>query len=107
MKGFIEASTIVDAKLPIVANVTADYETSASEIKANLAIQVDHSVLWEQSIKRLLDDGFDTFVEVGAGAVLSGLIKRMSKDVSIYNTRDSDAMEATIASLKAPVFFAQ
>ena len=99
MKFVIDAAEMSDAKIPIVANVTAEYEQAADTIKANLATQIDHSVLWESSMQRLLSDGFDTFVEVGSGTVLSGLAKRISKEIAVYNTNDSAAMEATVAAL--------
>ncbi len=50
------------------------------EIKANLAAQIDHPVRWEESIGRLVADGYDTFVEVGAGTVLAGLMKRLAPE---------------------------
>jgi [acyl-carrier-protein] S-malonyltransferase len=99
MKSVIDGAAVTDAKVPVVANATAEYETGASQIKANLAAQIDHSVLWEQSVALLLADGFDTFVEVGSGLVLSGLIKRMSKEATLYNTSDSGAIESTITAL--------
>jgi [acyl-carrier-protein] S-malonyltransferase len=68
------------AGIPVVANLTADYERDPEEIRRNLAAQIDHSVRWEETIARLVGDGFDTFVEVGAGEVLSGLLKRLAPD---------------------------
>lgn len=78
MAHVLQDVVISDASLPVVANVTADYERSAEEIRSNLAAQIDHSVRWEESIGRLVQNGFDRFVEVGSGTVLSGLMKRLA-----------------------------
>lgn len=72
---------IKDAKIPVVANVTADYVTSASQIKELLIKQVTASVLWEDSIRLMIKDGVTEFVEVGPGKVLSGLIKKIDREV--------------------------
>ncbi len=100
MRRFLTTADFSEAKIPVVANVTADFEASVDDIRENLALQIDHSVLWEQSIQRLLSDGFDTFVEVGSGTVLTGLMKRISKEVAVYSTNDADELEATILALQ-------
>ena len=74
----LDKAAISDMAIPVVANLTAEVETSAAEIRTNLAAQIDHSVRWEQSIQRLTADGFDTFVEVGHGTVLSKMMKRLA-----------------------------
>lgn len=71
--------------LPYVANVTADYVTDASEVKPLLEKQIVSSVRWQQSIERLIADGADTFVEIGPGKSLSGFMRRISREVSVYN----------------------
>ncbi len=78
---------IKDAQIPVVANVTADYVTSASQIKELLIKQVTASVLWEDSIRLMIKDGVTEFVEVGPGKVLSGLIKKIDRGVTVggYN----------------------
>ncbi len=82
------------ASIPIVANLTADYETTPDEIRANLAAQIDHPVRWEETILRLVSDGFDTFVEIGSGTVLVGLMKRIAPDVQAVSIGDMAAVEA-------------
>ncbi|MEE8638136.1 MAG: ACP S-malonyltransferase [Candidatus Margulisiibacteriota bacterium] len=74
---------IKDAQIPLVANVTADYTTKASEIRELLIKQVTHPVLWEDSIKKMLDDGITSFIEVGPGRVLSGLIQRINRKAEV------------------------
>lgn len=90
---------VQDASIPVVANLTAEYEQAAAEIKANLAAQIDHPVRWEQSIGRLVSDGFDTFVEVGSGAVLAGLMKRLAPEAAVSSVRDSAGVRAAVAAL--------
>ena len=62
--------------------------------------QVSSSVLWEESVKRMIADGVDTFVEVGPGKALSGFVKKIDKDVNIYNVEDMASLEKTLEGLK-------
>ncbi len=87
-------ANIRDAAIPVVANLTANYETSAAEIKANLAAQIDHPVRWEESIERLVQDGYNAFVEVGSGTVLAGLMKRIAPGATVYSVGDSAGVAA-------------
>ncbi|MBU0672217.1 MAG: ACP S-malonyltransferase [Candidatus Margulisbacteria bacterium] len=74
---------ISEAKIPVVANVTADYVTKADEIRELLIKQVTSPVLWEDSVKKMIADGITSFVEIGSGKVLSGLIKKTDKNVEV------------------------
>ncbi len=87
------------AQVPVVANLTAGYETEPDEIRANLAAQIDHPVRWEESVLRLVADGFDVFVEVGSGTVLAGLMKRTAPDVRVYSVGDSAGVQALAEAL--------
>lgn len=71
--------------IPYVANVTADYVTDALDVKPLLEKQVASSVRWQQSIERLIADGADTFVEIGPGKTLSGFMRKINRDVTVYN----------------------
>jgi [acyl-carrier-protein] S-malonyltransferase len=99
MRGVLNQAAIGDAKLPVVANVTADYVTKTADIRDALARQIASPVRWEESMQKLVADGFDTFVEVGSGKVLAGLMKRIAENVAVYGTADSEAMEATLSAL--------
>jgi [acyl-carrier-protein] S-malonyltransferase len=79
---------IKDAQIPIVANVTADYVTKASEIKDLLIKQVTSPVLWEESVKKMAGNGITKFVEVGPGKVLSGLIKKIERNIEVRSYLD-------------------
>ncbi len=93
MEYALNDAAIHSASIPVVANLTADYETMPDEIRANLAAQIDHPVRWEESIGRLVADGFDVFVEVGSGTVLAGLMKRIAPGVRTYSVGDSAGVQ--------------
>lgn len=90
-----------DLKMPLINNAEAKALTKAGEIKASLIQQLPSSVLWEDSIKAMAAMGVTTFVEVGPGAVLSGLIKRILPDATTFNVNDPKSLEATRAALAA------
>ncbi|MBR6328803.1 MAG: ACP S-malonyltransferase [Lachnospiraceae bacterium] len=81
----LESIELSEEKIPYVTNVTADYVTDISETKGLLAKQVCAPVRWQQSMERLVADGFDTFVEIGPGKTLAGFMKRISRDVKVIN----------------------
>ena len=101
MEYALRDAVIHQAQVPVVANLTADYEATADEIRANLAAQIDHPVRWEETIGRLVADGFDVFVEVGSGTVLAGLMKRIAPDVKVYSVGDSVGVQALVETLGA------
>ena len=102
MSHFLADVTLADAAIPVVANRTANYETGADEIKANLAAQIDHPVRWEETIQRLVADGFDTFAEVGTGSVLAGLMKRLAPEARIYGVGDTAGVNAFVSAVSSP-----
>ncbi|MFA5113205.1 MAG: ACP S-malonyltransferase [Candidatus Margulisiibacteriota bacterium] len=75
--------TFQDAAIPVYANVTAAPVTAAAEIKQLLIKQVTGSVLWEDSINKMVAAGVNSFVEVGPGKVLTGLIKKINAGVEV------------------------
>ncbi len=97
----LENVELSDMQIPVITNVTADYVASKDDIKPLLIKQVSNSVLWEDSIRKMLADGVDTFVEVGPGKALSGFIKKITKDVAVYNVEDMASLEKTLAGLGA------
>ena len=78
----LDTFNFYDIKKPVYANVTAKAETSKEEIKENLFLQVTAPVLWEDTIRNMIADGFTDFVEVGPGKVLQGLVKRIDGSVT-------------------------
>lgn len=97
---FLQGITIEDLKLSLIANVDAEFITTAGEVRDALIRQVTRPVLWEDSIRRLVQEGVRVFVEVGPGRVLSGLIKRIERGVAVYNVEDMVSLQATVKALK-------
>lgn len=83
-----------DASVPVVANVTANAAAAALEIRDLLVEQVYSPVLWEDSVRYLILQGVDTFVEIGSGTVLAGLIKKIDKNVRVISVNSISALEA-------------
>ncbi|MDP2897719.1 MAG: ACP S-malonyltransferase [bacterium] len=87
-------------RVPVIANVTGREESEPREIIANLARQVTGSVLFQQSIELLLGRGVNTFVEVGCGKVLQGLVKRINPQTVRMGVEDMPSLEATLHALE-------
>jgi len=81
----LEDVTINDIKIPYVANYTAQFVEDKNDVKELLKKQVYSSVKFEQSIKMLIEDGVDTFIEIGPGKTLSGFVRKIARDVTIFN----------------------
>lgn len=81
----LEHVTLQDFTIPYVANVTADYVTDKAPVKELLKQQVSSSVRWQQTIERLIADGYDEFVEIGPGRTLSGFMRKINRDVKTVN----------------------
>lgn len=96
----LENVEVHDMQIPLVTNVTADYLSDKSQIKKTLIKQVSSSVRWEESIRRMIADGVDTFVEVGPGKALCGFIKKIDRNVKAYNAEDMASITAAIAGLE-------
>ncbi|MFX3635519.1 MAG: ACP S-malonyltransferase [Candidatus Pristimantibacillus sp.] len=92
--GVLESLSMADASVPVVANVTANAVTEASAIRELLVEQVYSPVLWEDSVRYLIEQGVDTFVEIGSGTVLAGLIKKIDKNVRVISINSLAALES-------------
>lgn len=79
---------------PVVANATAESNDDPLQVKPLLIKQVCAPVLWEHSINSMVSAGVDRFIEIGPGKVLSGLVKRITKDVTIANVEDMAGIKA-------------
>ena len=85
---------------PYVTNVTADYVRETEGIKELLCKQVSSSVRWQQSVERMIADGVDTFVEMGPGKTLSGFMRKISRDVKMYNIENMADYEKVMSALR-------
>ncbi|MDM5189557.1 ACP S-malonyltransferase [Bacillus sp. DX4.1] len=91
---------IQDAKVPVVANVSADCITRKEEIQEKLIEQLYSPVLWYPSIERMVEHGVDTFIEIGPGKVLAGLMKSIAPSAKVYAIYDEETLKETISSLR-------
>lgn len=95
----LEKVHISDLKIPLITNVTADYVESTDRIKPYLIRQVSSPVRWEDSIRRMIADGIDTFVELGPGTALCGFVRRIDKQKRVFNVEDIASLNATLDGL--------
>lgn len=95
----LEPADIAAPIVPVIANVTALRETDADTIRQNLVQQVTGRVRWEESVRTMVAMGVDSFVEIGAGKVLSGLIRRIAPDVTTTSVGTPDDIESFLKSL--------
>jgi len=96
----LEKVDIYDNELPVVSNVNAQVILNKYEIKKCLVEQVSSSVLWEDSVRHMIDLGVDTFIEVGPGKTLSAFVKKIDKSLYVYNVEDIESLENTIVSIR-------
>jgi len=96
----LEKTTVADAQIPVVANVSGKIVTKGSDIKASLVAQAASPVLWEDCVAQILSYGATTFVEVGPGKVLSGFTKKIAKDIETLNVEDSTSLQKTLDYFK-------
>ncbi|MBB6735531.1 ACP S-malonyltransferase [Cohnella zeiphila] len=84
--------SFADAAVPVIANVDASPFTSGARLRELLVRQVVSPVQWEDSVKRLIAEGVDTFVEIGSGTVLAGLIKKIDRSVKVVSVNGASAV---------------
>lgn len=100
LKEVLDEVEFHDAKFPVVANVTAKPVTKAEEVRSLLVQQAASPVKWEMSMRYMLGEGFDTFVEVGPGKVLTGFTRKIDRTANALNVEDMDSLEKTLAYFK-------
>lgn len=104
MTGPLNDATFQDLQFPIVNNIDAALTTSGAEARAALIRQISGAVRWTDSVLKMFEQSINTFVEVGPGKVLSGLVKAIAKDVGkearLFNVEDQASLQATLAGLK-------
>jgi [acyl-carrier-protein] S-malonyltransferase len=93
------ALTFRDLEVPLVANVDARAVRTGAECRDGLVRQVSGAVRWQESVELLTREGVGTFVEVGPGHVLGGLVKKIAKDATMLHVGDPASLEATLAAL--------
>ena len=99
-KAELDAVEFNQIKVPYITNVTGEAVTDHSTTKDLLVDQLKESVQWEKSIQSLIDQGVETFVEIGPGNTLAGLIKKINKDVKVFNVSDFDSIHQVKEQVK-------
>ena len=95
----LDTVELKELQIPYVTNVTAEYVTDISQTKALLSRQVASSVRWQQSMERMIADVVDNFVEIGPGRTLAGFMKKINRDVKVYNIGCWDDVEKVVQEL--------
>ena len=96
MAEIIATLPFAEPAVPIIGNTTAQPLVTAEAIKQELLTQLCHCIQWQRSVEYMAGDGVSTFVELGPGKVLAGLIKRIDKNVKILNIGDAEAIKNTM-----------
>ncbi len=89
----LEPVVLTEHSIPYVTNVTASYVEGTEEIKDLLVRQVSSSVRWQQSVENMIAAGVDRFVEIGPGKTLASFVKKISREVSVYNVNTWESLE--------------
>ena len=95
----LEQVDFSDLQISYVTNVTAEYVTDITKTKELLARQVASSVRWQQSMELLIADGVDTFVEIGPGRTLAGFLRKINREVKVYNVGTWEDVDKVVNEL--------
>ncbi len=99
LASYLESIEIKKPKTPLITHFDADYLRNKERVREILVKQITKPVLWEESIRRMLSEGVDTFIEVGPGQVLSQLVQWITREVKILNVDNLSSLEKTIRTL--------
>ena len=97
----LEALAFRDPEPPLVNNVDAAVVRDAAACRSGLVRQVSGTVRWQEAVERLVQEGVTTFVEVGPGTVLSGLVKKIAKGARVLSVDSPETLEAAVGELRA------
>lgn len=97
---FVSELELNNASIPVITNVDAQATTNADDFRAKMPKQIYSSVYWTQTIQKMVEEGVDTFIEIGPGKVLAGLNKKIAPEATVYNVFDKASLDATIEALK-------
>lgn len=95
----LENVEILPLKIPYVTNVTAQYVEDSLQTKELLAKQISSSVRWQQSVENMIAQGVDTFVEIGPGKTLAGFMRKIDKNVKVYNIQTVADIDVVISKI--------
>lgn len=93
MSNELEKINLTELEVPYVTNVTGEYVNDISETKGLLVKQISSPVKWEQSVRNMINNGVDTFVEIGPGKTLTGFIRKIDRSVKCINISTVDDLD--------------
>lgn len=99
LKVELEPISLGNMLIPVISNVNAEYIIGTNQVKDLLYRQVMSSVQWEQSIRKMIAEGVQNFVEVGPGKTLSSFVRKIDRKLGIYNVENIASLEATVSAL--------
>ncbi|MCF7833200.1 MAG: ACP S-malonyltransferase [Candidatus Marinimicrobia bacterium] len=102
LENWLEDIKFNDLDIPLINNADVEILTSGKEAKKSLIKQMQAPVRWEASMRKLIDMGVDTFIEIGPGKVLTGMLKRINREVKGINVFDLESMEEAVGILHRP-----
>lgn len=97
---FISGVELNNASIPVITNVDAEPTVEADDFRVKMPKQIYSSVHWTQTIQKMVEEGVDTFIEIGPGKVLAGLNKKIAPEATVYNVFDKASLDATIEALR-------
>ena len=98
---FVSDLPLNDGSIPVITNVDAAETTSGEEFRNKMPRQIHSSVYWMQTIQKMVENGVDTFIEIGPGKVLAGLNKKIAPEMTVFNIYDRESLENTISAINA------
>lgn len=97
---FVSDLELNNASIPVITNVDAEATTSSEDFRGKMSKQIYSSVHWTQTIQKMVEEGVDTFIEIGPGKVLAGLNKKIAPEAAVYNVFDKASLDETVSALK-------
>lgn len=96
---YLQEFDLNDAQVPVITNVDAEITTKSNDFKSKMPQQIHSSVYWTQTIQKMIENGVDTFIEIGPGKVLAGLNKKINSEVNTYNVFDKASLENCVEAI--------
>ena len=97
LREYLASVSLREERLPVYANLTA--EPYGEDKKDTMAAQCEHPVRWQKTIENMIANGVDTFIEVGVGKTLAGLIKKINPEVTVYQIENNEGLDAAAEAL--------
>lgn len=100
LKAELDQISLRELRIPYMTNVTAKKIEAICQTKELLKTQISAPVLWMQSMEQMIEDGVDTFIEIGPGRTLAGFLKKINREVTVYNISTWEEMEAVAEKMR-------